>query len=121
MLSKDLRMRLCANSRASHATLGGVMPAMYLVFARRQSVGRGFRVAKQTKKEGADGLEAVHSNGEKEDKLWSAPSLGVVETEKPQFAHTFALWLPRVRLGHSKQATPSTRNASRWGATYRPD
>merc|ERR1712153_142287 len=25
-------MRLCANSRASHATLGGVMPAMYLVF-----------------------------------------------------------------------------------------
>ena len=34
MLSKDLRMRLCANSRASHATLGGVMPAMYLVFAQ---------------------------------------------------------------------------------------
>ena len=25
MLSKDLRMRLCANSRASHATLGGVI------------------------------------------------------------------------------------------------
>ena len=34
MPSKDLRMRLCANSRASHATLGGVMPAMYLVFAQ---------------------------------------------------------------------------------------
>ena len=27
-------MRLCANSRASHETLGGVMPAMYLVFAQ---------------------------------------------------------------------------------------
>ena len=44
MLSKDLRMRLCANSRASHATLGGVCcgsasPAQHDFFKYRSKMG----------------------------------------------------------------------------------
>ena len=44
MLSKDLRMRLCANSRASHATLGGVCcgsasPAQHDFFKYRSQNG----------------------------------------------------------------------------------